>query len=151
MNILLTVCPKRIRCSFTLPEHFLNKTKYARYKALLRRKAHKFLQYRFPSQSRCTSGNFIFPFPLLLGSGARRRSRYTRTRTIIAMKIVALGQMSHGDKGLTAGWREMHRTCAPVRCVNPKIHYCSLSRASERAKRADCSRAGRSGERDAWQ
>lgn len=49
------------------------------------------------------------------------------------MKIVALGQMSHGDKGLTAGWREMHRTCAPVRRVNPKIHYCSLSRASERA------------------
>lgn len=67
------------------------------------------------------------------------------------MKIVALGQMSHGDKGLTAGWREMHRTCAPVRRVNPKIHYCSLSRASERAKRADCSRTGRFGERDAWQ
>ena len=57
--------------------------------------------------------------------------------------------MSHGDKGLTAGWREMHRTCAPVRRVNPKIHYCSLSRerASVQAGRLFASR-GRSGEQE---
>lgn len=55
------------------------------------------------------------------------------SRTIISMKIVAPGQMSHGDKGLT-GWRlaeNASNSRARVLRVNPKIHYCG----------ADCRRA----------
>lgn len=49
-------------------------------------------------------------------------------RVAFSVEIVAPGQMSHGDKGLTTRWRKIHRTCAPVRRVNPKIHYCSAHR-----------------------
>lgn len=88
----------------------------------------RILDDRHFARSRRDASVFHFSCEFL-GAGARRAA-IQRRAPIIAMKIVAPGQMSHGDKGLTAGWREMHRTCAPVRRVNPKIHYCSLRRGA---------------------
>lgn len=58
----------------------------------------------------------IFFFSFFPLESRREKTCYMESRTIISMKIVAPGQMSHGDKGLTGGWRKMHRT---------RVHRCS--------------------------